>query len=148
MIDRGKCTGCRKCETVCSVFHTGIAAPSQSRIRVLRWDEVAFYLPLTCQDCEKPICTEVCPTKACHIDSISNKVLIDKNKCIGCRACIVACPFGHPVFDRVARVTIKCDFCNDNPLCVDFCEAKALDYIESDRVSANKRMNYASRMLP
>jgi carbon-monoxide dehydrogenase iron sulfur subunit len=94
VIDHEKCTGCRICELVCSVFHTGASNPSRSRIKVVKWESVGIYLPLTCQSCEKPFCVEVCPAKACHRDLKSGTVLIDKDKCIGCKTCIIACPFG------------------------------------------------------
>jgi Fe-S-cluster-containing hydrogenase component 2 len=74
-VDHEKCTGCRLCELVCSVFHTGASNPSRSRIRVIKWENVGFYLPMTCQNCETSFCTEVCPTKACHKDGMSNKSL-------------------------------------------------------------------------
>jgi anaerobic carbon-monoxide dehydrogenase iron sulfur subunit len=138
VIDHEKCTGCRQCEMVCSVFHNGASNPSRSRIRVIKWENVGFYLPMTCQNCEKPFCTEVCPTKACHRDVEAQTVTIDKEKCIGCRTCIIACPFGAPSFDTKDRVTIKCDYCNGDPQCVAFCETKAVDYIDADRVNLKK----------
>jgi Fe-S-cluster-containing hydrogenase component 2 len=52
IVDHEKCTGCRLCELVCSVFHTGASNPSRSRIRVIKWENVGFYLPMTCQNCE------------------------------------------------------------------------------------------------
>src|SRR4030042_5758864 len=138
VVDHEKCTGCRQCEMVCSVFHNGASNPSRSRIRVIKWEHVGFYLPMTCQNCEKPFCTEVCPTKACHRDVETQTVVIDKNKCIGCKTCIIACPFGAPSFDTKDRVTIKCDYCGGDPQCVAFCETKAIDYIDADRVNLKK----------
>jgi carbon-monoxide dehydrogenase iron sulfur subunit len=138
-VDQEKCTGCRRCEMVCSIFHNGASNPSRSRIRVLKLDEIGFYLPMSCQNCEKPLCTEVCPSKACYRDLKTNKVIIDKTKCIGCKTCILACPFGAPSFDKVERVTIKCDFCDGDPQCVAVCEARAIDYVDAEQVSVNKR---------
>ncbi len=143
VIDHEKCTGCRKCEMVCSVFHNGASNPSRSRIRVMKWEHVGFYLPMTCQSCEEPFCTEVCPAKACHRDLETYRVLIDKDKCIGCKTCIIACPFGVPSFDRIQHVTIKCDFCDGDPQCVSCCEVKAIDYVDADRVNAKKRREIA-----
>ena len=141
-IDYEKCTGCRACELACSVFHTGASNPSRSRIRVIKWEEIGLYLPLTCQNCEKPFCVEVCPTKACHIDSERHMVLIDKSKCIGCKTCILACPFGSPLFDKTEHITVKCDYCDDNPQCVRFCEVGAIKYLDAAEVSGLKQ--YAS----
>jgi len=139
VVDHEKCTGCRLCEMVCSVFHTGASNPSRSRIKVVKWESEGFYLPVTCQNCEKPFCVEVCPTKACHQDAENQRVLIDKDKCIGCKTCIVACPFGAPSFDHVERVSIKCDYCDGNPQCVAFCDIKALTYLDVDKVNIPKK---------
>jgi anaerobic carbon-monoxide dehydrogenase iron sulfur subunit len=139
VIDQKKCTGCKKCEIVCSVAHTGTSNPERSRIRVLKLDEIGFYLPISCQNCEKPQCTEVCPAKAAHRDLKSNKVLIDKKKCIGCKTCIISCPFGAPSFDEIERVSIKCDFCEGAPLCVAACKNGAISYMDADTISLMKR---------
>jgi carbon-monoxide dehydrogenase iron sulfur subunit len=145
IVDHEKCTGCRLCELVCSVFHTGASNPSRSRIRVIKWENVGFYLPMTCQNCETSFCTEVCPTKACHKDQENGRVLIDEDKCIGCKTCIIACPFGHPFFDIKERVTKKCDFCDGDPQCVAFCDMKAVDYVDADKVQMAKRREVSNK---
>ena len=147
MIDHEKCTGCRQCEMVCSVFHNGASNPSRSRIKVVKWEHVGFYLPMTCQNCEKPFCVEVCPTKACHKDLENQRVLIDRDKCIGCKTCIVACPFGAPLYDKVERVSIKCDYCDGDPQCVRFCEAKAIVYVDEDQVGVSKKREVSLKLL-
>ncbi len=145
VIDHEKCTGCRQCEMVCSVFHNGSSNPSRSRIKVVKWENVGFYLPTTCQNCEKPFCVEVCPTKACHKDVEHQRVLIDRDKCIGCKTCIIACPFGAPLFDHVAHVSIKCDYCDGEPQCAAFCEAKAVEYVDTEKINANKKRDISLR---
>lgn len=147
VIDPEKCTGCRKCELVCSVFHTGTSNPSRSRIKVTKWEDIGFYLPVTCQSCDKPFCTEVCPAKACHRDVKTNKVLIDRKKCIGCKTCIIACPFGVPFFDKIERVSVKCDFCDGDPQCVASCEAKAIEYVDIDKVDLRKKQEVADKII-
>ena len=78
VVDQQKCTGCRQCEMVCSVFHTGASNPSRSRIKVVKWEAIGLYLPLACNHCEKAYCVEVCPTKACHREpENNNRVTID-----------------------------------------------------------------------
>jgi anaerobic carbon-monoxide dehydrogenase iron sulfur subunit len=148
VVDQQKCTGCRQCEMVCSVFHTGASNPSRSRIKVLKWENVGLYLPMACNHCEKAYCAEVCPTKACHRDSENhNRVIIDKNLCIGCRTCIIACPFGHPFFDVRDRVTVKCDYCDGDPQCVSFCYAKAISFVDADRTNMARKREFASRLI-
>lgn len=146
VIDHEKCTGCRECELACSVFHTGASNPSRSRIKVIKWEEIGLYLPLTCQNCEKPFCVEVCPTKACHIDAEMHMVLIDKDKCIGCRTCILACPFGAPFFDKAERVTVKCDYCDGDPQCVRFCEVGAIKFADVSEISGQKQYAAAEKL--
>jgi carbon-monoxide dehydrogenase iron sulfur subunit len=147
VIDHEKCTGCRECELACSVFHTGASNPSRSRIKVIKWEWEGLYLPMTCQNCEKPFCVEVCPTKACHVDPGMNRVLIDSNICIGCKTCILACPFGAPLFDSVERVTVKCDYCDGDPQCVRFCEVNAIKYVDASQVSKDKQFNAAEKLI-
>jgi len=145
-IDHEKCTGCGECEKVCSLFHTGADNPARARIKVVKWQNAERYLPTTCQNCEKPFCVEVCPTKACHRDFEHQRVLIDKDKCIGCKACIMACPFGAPLFDSEERVSIKCDFCDGNPQCAASCEPKAVYYVEADQVGQKRTRQTAQRL--
>jgi len=146
VIDYEKCTGCRMCELVCSVFHTGASNPSRSRIRVIKWEYSGLYLPITCQNCEKPSCTEVCPTKACHIDLKRHMVVIDKNKCIGCKTCVLACPFGAPFFDEVEYVTVKCDYCDGEPQCARFCDVGAIKYLDVTEISGLNQYAAAERL--
>ncbi len=143
VINPEKCTGCRKCEMVCSVFHYGEINPGRSLIKVKKWEHIGLYLPVTCQSCNEPFCTKVCPAKACHRDPVTNKVIIDKNKCIGCKTCILACPFGVPFFDEVEHVSVKCDFCDGDPQCVAACTTGAIKYIEIDQIDKEKKREYS-----
>ena len=148
VVDQEKCTGCRLCELVCSVHHTGSSNPSRARIKVVKWEHVGIYLPMICNHCEKAYCVEVCPTKACHRETDNNnRVVIDKNLCIGCRTCIVACPFGHPFFDVQERVTVKCDFCDGDPKCVTFCDPKAVTYVDADMIQMAKKREAANKFI-
>lgn len=146
-IDQEKCTGCRKCETVCSVYHTGSSDPERSRIKVLKWDHIGFYLPVSCQNCDEAICTEVCPAKACRKDPVLQVAIIDKNRCIGCKTCVLACPFSVPKFDRVESVSIKCDYCGGDPQCVKFCTAGALAFVRKEMVSSLRLGELSRRMM-
>lgn len=83
IVDQEKCTGCRQCEMVCSVFHNGASNPSRSRISVIKWENVGFYLPLTCQHCEDAACMSVCPKSAISRDSKLDRVMVNYDLCIG-----------------------------------------------------------------
>jgi carbon-monoxide dehydrogenase iron sulfur subunit len=144
VVDPEKCTGCRKCEMICSVFHYGASDPGRSLIRVIKWESIGYYLPVTCQNCDKAFCTEVCPAKACHRDPESQKVVIDKDKCIGCKTCIITCPFGVPFFDKVLRVSVKCDFCGGDPQCAAACETRAIRYVEAEMADMARKNEYAA----
>jgi Fe-S-cluster-containing dehydrogenase component len=68
-------------------------------------------------------------------------MIIDKDKCLGCKMCIIACPFGAPSFDPVDRVTIKCDLCEGDPECVKLCPSETLKFVRADKIGImEKRM--------
>ena len=139
VINLKRCIGCNSCTVACKqrnatppgVFWNGVLIGETGTYPNSR----LIQLPLQCMHCEDARCVEVCPTKACHIDSKTNTVLIDKDKCIGCRTCILACPFGVPLFDKAERVTVKCDYCDGEPQCVRFCDVDAIKFIDVGEVS-------------
>jgi anaerobic carbon-monoxide dehydrogenase iron sulfur subunit len=147
VIDSEKCTGCRKCEQVCSVFHTGTYDPLRSRMKVLKWDHIGYYLPVSCQNCDEAACAEVCPSRACKRNPELDVTTIDRKICIGCKSCVLACPFGVPTFDKTEGISIKCDYCDGDPQCVAYCEAGALSFIEPQDISAMKVGDLAHRMM-
>ncbi|MBN2239045.1 MAG: 4Fe-4S dicluster domain-containing protein [Dehalococcoidales bacterium] len=145
-VDYEKCTGCRECEVACSIFNTGTSDPSLSRIKVLKWEWDRMYLPMTCQNCENPFCVEVCPTKACHFDEKLCRVVIEKKICIGCKTCIIACPFGAPFLDYSLGISVKCDYCDGDPQCVKACRYDAVRYIDASYVSQVRQEAAADRI--
>ena len=145
-IDHQKCTGCQLCELVCSVSHDGISNPARSRIRVVKWEAEGLYIPMACQQCQDAPCLNVCPVKAISRNEEFEKVVIDYDVCIGCRSCVSACPFGAMVFNPIDRKVFKCDLCDGDPQCVRFCEEKAVDFVEVDKVNSSKRRQAAERV--
>ena len=84
------------------------------------------FLPQLCNQCDNPACVPVCPVKATWKDD-NGVVVIDKSKCIGCGACVKACPYGDRFLDPVKKKADKCDFCfrrieqGLQPACVETC---------------------------
>jgi Fe-S-cluster-containing hydrogenase component 2 len=70
--------------------------------------------------------------------------MVDYDLCIGCKACVAACPFGAMGFDEIEKKVIKCDMCDGEPLCVRFCDMKAIDYLDAT-TSNFEKMRDASR---
>ncbi len=70
----------------------------------------AFFVPKLCNQCEYPPCVQVCPVGATY-QAADGVVLVDRNWCIGCGYCIMACPYGVRFFHPVYKVAEKCNFC-------------------------------------
>ena len=100
VVDLSKCRNARKCMAACQKHHQ--LKPEQHHLNVLQMqtDEFTapYYMPKHCQHCDNPPCTKVCPVNATfkRKDGI---VLIDNERCIGCRFCIAACPYSARVFN-------------------------------------------------
>jgi Fe-S-cluster-containing dehydrogenase component len=157
VIDLAKCDGCGKCITACSKMH--FVPPDRQWIKVLRMQEsektAPYFFPQPCYHCDNPPCTKVCPVDATFKRS-DGVVLIDNERCIGCRFCMAACPYGARSFNwgepenppaallqpyspeqgfprRIGTVE-KCDFCPDMaekgmlPACTASCPMNAIYY--------------------
>ncbi len=102
VIDLQKCTGCRTCAVACkSENHT---PPGVNYLFVVE-DEIGEYpnvrrqfIPRPCMQCREPSCTTACPTGATY-QRDDGVTVIDYDKCIGCRYCVAACPYGSRSFD-------------------------------------------------
>ena len=100
VIDLSKCKNARKCVNACQTAHE--LKPEQFHINTLAMqdaeDTAPYYMPKPCQHCDNPPCVSVCPVGATfkRQDGI---VLIDNERCIGCRFCVAACPYSARVFN-------------------------------------------------
>jgi Fe-S-cluster-containing dehydrogenase component len=100
VIDLARCRNARKCMEACQAHHQ--LRPEQHHINVLQMKDAEntapYYMPKPCMHCDNPPCTKVCPVNATfkREDGI---VLIDNERCIGCRFCIAACPYSARVFN-------------------------------------------------
>jgi anaerobic dimethyl sulfoxide reductase subunit B len=113
----------------------------------------SYSMSVACNHCEKAACVEVCPTGAMS-KGTSGVVTVDKGKCIGCRYCEWACPYGAPQYDASAGKMTKCNFCEDlvsqgqNPACVDACVMRVLKFGELEELRAQYGSVAAIEPLP
>ena len=120
------CTGCLTCETACSLMKTGQIFPAMARIHIDRDPFEGRFIPNVCHQCSIPYCLNACPVNAIGISEKTGAVLIDREKCVGCKSCQRACPYGMIVFDEEGEKSFKCDLCGGNPQCVKLCPTHAL----------------------
>ena len=144
-VNAEKCTGCRLCEQVCSVVHEGVSKPAKSRIQVVKWEDEGRYIPMICQQCEDAPCMNVCPVRAISMDKDHGFLAVNHEVCIGCRSCVNICPFGAMNYNRTTHRVFKCDLCGGDPQCVRFCDVKAIDFVSSNAVVAQKKRESALR---
>lgn len=162
-LDLSLCTGCRTCMIACKDrwdLKKGVNWRRVTEYAGGDWKKdgntylqsvFAYFLSISCNHCEKPICVEKCPTTAMHKRD-DGVVLIDPDKCIGCRYCEWACPYGAPQYDEELGKMTKCNFCVDylekggSPACVASCPNRALHYGELEDLK--KRFGGTSDIAP
>jgi anaerobic carbon-monoxide dehydrogenase iron sulfur subunit len=139
-----RCTNCKLCELACSAAKQGAFNPLRSRIRVNSFPDQHAYVPLACFQCDDAPCARACPSGALVQEEAM--VRFDEKACIGCRMCMLACPFGVISFDTERGVIAKCDTCSGDPECVRFCAAGALEFRESELAGASRARDFARRI--
>jgi len=135
-VDIEKCSGCRTCETTCSLKNTGQSNPTRSRIRIIRYErqgEFHNFIPMVCQQCSNPLCMEACPVNAISRNPETDAMVVDSENCVGCKVCSMVCPIGGVSIDPVTNVAYKCDLCDGDPECVKYCDPEAITYIPKAR---------------
>jgi Fe-S-cluster-containing hydrogenase component 2 len=131
----------------CSFWHERAFNPSLSRIRVNDLYDQQFYLPLTCVHCADMPCGVVCPTAAIRREA-DGQVRVYEERCIGCKMCLLACPFGVMGFAPQRGVAQNCDLCGGDPQCVKFCVPQALEFAEVETAAVAKQKMYAAAVRP
>lgn len=158
LVDTTVCIGCRKCEWACKVEH-GLPTPpieaydDQSVFEEMRRPDtnaltvvnqyenprnpdIPINVKVNCMHCDHPACVSACIVGAFTKEE-NGTVMWDTGKCIGCRYCMVACPFQIPAFEFDTAFQpdiLKCDFCWDRaqegkiPACVEICPVEAMTY--------------------
>lgn len=132
VIDLDVCVGCHACVTSCKEWNTSGSAGPLADLRaydesptgtffnrVQSWEAGSFpmtetvHFPKSCLHCEDPPCVPVCPTGASYKRKEDGIVLVDYDKCIGCKYCSWACPYGARELDEERQVMTKCTLCVD-----------------------------------
>lgn len=153
-VDMRSCSGCKACQIACrdkNDTNVGVlwrrvydisGGEWQQRGDVLIDNTFSYFVSSACSHCTNPACMPVCPTGAISKRDADGVVSIDTSKCIGCRYCEWACPYGAPQFNEAAGTMSKCDFCKDyldqgkNPACVDSCQMRVLKYGDIEELRA------------
>lgn len=163
VIDLLKCVGCNACTVACRAENgtpAGISFHKIKKYELGKYPNVKMkFLPMPCMHCQNAPCQKVCPSGATYRET-DGRVLVDYDKCLGCRACMVACPYDarqfvweinnyYPKcgptpfeavkFDQFTEGTaVKCTFCNSRlekgkqPACVETCIGMARTFGDLD----------------
>ncbi len=141
VFDQNKCVGCRDCRIACN--ETNKLPKGVTRLLLeLQDDKIEGkrgyaadrrYVRVSCQQCSDAPCVTVCPTGAAHRDPKTGIVTMYADKCVGCKYCIVACPYNARFINEETKVADNCDFCLHTrlekglqPACVEACKYDAL----------------------
>jgi formate dehydrogenase iron-sulfur subunit len=159
LVDVTRCTGCNQCVDTCAeVNQLGenkyLKQQSPDGLSASRWSAIVespegAYVRKFCRHCLDPACVSVCPVGAMY-QTDEGVVLYDSDKCMGCRYCMMACPYGIPRYewDSATPLVQKCIMCYDrledgeSPACVGACPEKAMAFGEREEMlaMAHKRM--------
>lgn len=155
--DASACNGCKACVIACKSknqlpvgvnwrrvhqYGGGGWTPDPDEPTLIRPNGIfAYSMSISCMHCARPACMEACPAGGItkRPDGV---VVMDSSRCVGCRYCEWACPYGAPQFDQKTGVASKCNMCIDlieqgqKPYCVAACVMRALDVGELDELRA------------
>ena len=126
VIDTTQCTGCGACIEACHLRNNLPEGQSYIHYVPKETGGKKWHLMVQCQHCADPPCATVCPTQATYIRD-DGVVLINEKLCVGCKYCLVACPYQARIFDEERGVADKCWLCLDwvlaggVPACVQAC---------------------------
>lgn len=138
--DRARCSGCQRCEMMCTLKQDGRVCQNIARVRV--WDNYQWgssvdtgdgifgnceYTVKHCKQCADPQCAKYCPVHAINADPKTGARVVDEKKCIGCGMCAQACPWNMPRVDEETGHSTKCVSCGR---CAEQCPNGAIQFID------------------
>jgi Fe-S-cluster-containing dehydrogenase component len=144
--DKDRCIGCLSCEVYCKNNKQLPEGPRLCQIVVLGKKKLKglpreAYVYMGCFHCDNPVCVAACPTQAMHKRASDGIVMVDAEKCMGCKACLVACPWGAVQWNPETQKVTKCDYCVDRveqglkPVCVTVCTTGCLSFNDLDEAA-------------
>lgn len=152
--DPGLCIGCQTCMAGCMSKHSVPGDLPKARLNVVMTLTVSA--PIACHHCVDAPCVNVCPEGALYHEG--DRVAIRQTRCIGCRNCVQACPFGAVSVAQIPGASnsglpsdskrsflVKCDLCYDReagPACVEACPTKALRLVDKIEMQEKTREKY------
>ena len=180
LVDFDLCIGCRACQVACKQWNENEAEVTENfgsyenpaDLSAQTWTKIKFveegenpnvkflFRRVMCQHCTDAACEKVCPPKAIsHQQGVA--VVIDQDKCTGCKYCISACPFSVPRYNAETNTSMKCTLCIDRisngmvPACAKVCAPGAVKFgeradmvkIGKERVAALKKAGKSDAML-
>ena len=143
--DRARCSGCQRCEMMCTLKNDGVAQQSIARVRV--WDNYNFgagvdtgdgiygscqFTVQSCKQCADPQCVKYCPVHAISADEETGARVVDDEVCIGCGMCSAACPWGMPQVNAQTGTSTKCVSCGR---CAEQCPNGAISFIDWEDIA-------------
>lgn len=155
-----KCLACKSCEIACALVHSkskvleeAVSELPKPQRTVIVEAAGEFGVPMQCRHCEVAPCVEICPTGAIQRDSEGGLIVVEADLCIGCKLCMLICPFGVLQISAQNRAIIKCDMCierleaGQEPACVESCPTKALKLVSVEELSKSKRRKASKRLI-
>ncbi len=143
--DRSRCSGCQRCEMMCTLRNDGVARQSTARVRVHEsyffGDSVGTgdgiygnceYTIKHCKQCDEARCMEYCPVHAIYSDEETGARVVDAETCIGCGMCSAACPWNMPVVNDATGTSTKCIACGR---CAEQCPNGAIKFVDWEDIA-------------